>query len=66
MIDLAEVIAAGGGRPKLARKLDISYEAVRCWTRVPAERCIAVEAITGIPREQLRPDIYPPKSETAT
>ena len=63
MVDLQTVIDAAGSRAELARKLAISYEAVRKWTRVPPERCIAVETITGIPREQLRPDIYPPKSE---
>lgn len=27
--------------------------------RVPAERVLQVERITGIPRHMLRPDIYP-------
>ena len=33
--------------------------------RVPAERLAAVEKVTGIPREDLRPDIFGPKPEAA-
>jgi DNA-binding transcriptional regulator YdaS (Cro superfamily) len=28
--------------------------------QIPAERVLAIEAITGVPRHELRPDIYPP------
>lgn len=40
-----------GGRP--------TSQAIGQWTQVPAERVIAVEKATGVPREKLRPDIYP-------
>jgi len=30
--------------------------------RIPAERVIAVEFATGIPRHELRPDLYPPQT----
>jgi len=45
----------------------ISSQAISQWQRVPSERVIDVEKITGVPRELLRPDIYPPepKSESA-
>jgi DNA-binding transcriptional regulator YdaS (Cro superfamily) len=49
--------AAGGIRP-LARKLGISMAAVWKWTRIPADRIVEVERVTGIPREKLRPDLY--------
>jgi DNA-binding transcriptional regulator YdaS (Cro superfamily) len=42
----------------LARELGINYQAIQSWKRIPAERVLAIEAITGIPREQLRPDLY--------
>jgi DNA-binding transcriptional regulator YdaS (Cro superfamily) len=32
---------------------------------VPAERAIDVESITGVPRHELRPDIYPPPEQQA-
>lgn len=51
----------------LAHKLNVQASAVCKWERgrVPAERVIDVERVTGISREQLRPDIYPPKEEVA-
>lgn len=48
-----------GLRLKVARALKITHGAVSQWKRVPAERVIAVEALTGISRERLRPDLYP-------
>ena len=44
----------------LARSLGITHGAVNQWRRVPAERVVAVERITGIAREKLRPDLYQP------
>lgn len=48
-----------GGIVKLSEALGLSRGAVSQWTRVPAERVLEVERVTGIPREILRPDIYP-------
>lgn len=53
-----DVIAKAGSVRALARALGISYEAVWKWRRVPPARVLEVEALTGIPRESLRPDIY--------
>ena len=50
--------AAGGVRP-LARALGVSQPAISNWKRVPADRVIAVEGVTGITRAALRPDLYP-------
>lgn len=47
-----------GAASALARELKISRAAVAKWERVPAERVVDVERITGIPREVLRPDIF--------
>jgi DNA-binding transcriptional regulator YdaS (Cro superfamily) len=44
----------------LARSLGITHGAVNQWRRVPAERVVDVERVTGIPREKLRPDIFDP------
>lgn len=54
-----------GLRLKVARALKITHGAVSQWKRVPAERVIAVEALTGIARERLRPDLYPPNEDRA-
>jgi DNA-binding transcriptional regulator YdaS (Cro superfamily) len=50
------------GNTALARALpgDITPQAVSQWKRVPAERVLDVERATGVPRHELRPDIYPP------
>ena len=49
-----------GGPSALARAIGgISPQAVGQWQRVPAERVIEVERVTGVSRHELRPDIYP-------
>jgi DNA-binding transcriptional regulator YdaS (Cro superfamily) len=54
-------IEKAGGYRALARKLGIRYQSIQCWEQIPAERVIAIEKITGLRRETLRPDIYPPE-----
>jgi hypothetical protein len=53
----AAVTAAGGLRA-LARLIGISHQAILQWDKVPAERLIEIEKLTGIARERLRPDLY--------
>jgi TorA maturation chaperone TorD len=55
---LEEAIRAVGGVSELARRIGISQPSVSNWERVPAERVIAVEAVTQVGREVLRPDLY--------
>lgn len=55
---LERAIDAAGGIAQLARKIGISQPSVSTWTRVPAQRVIAVENATGVPRNNLRPDLY--------
>lgn len=55
---LNRAIDAAGGVVQLARKIGITQPSISNWNRVPAERVIAVEAATGVSREQLRPDLY--------
>ena len=50
---------AVGGIVKLSLALGLSRGAVSQWTRVPAERVLDVERLTGTPKEILRPDLYP-------
>lgn len=52
---------AAGGNTALAKELGgLSPQAVSQWKRVPAERVLEVERVTGVSRHDLRPDLYPP------
>jgi TorA maturation chaperone TorD len=55
---LDRAISAAGGVAQLARRIGISQPSVSNWTSVPAQRVVAVEAATGVPRSRLRPDLY--------
>ncbi|OKO76254.1 molecular chaperone TorD family protein [Bradyrhizobium sp. NAS96.2] len=57
-VGLERAIDAAGGVAELARKIGIAQPSVSNWNRVPAQRVIAVEAVTGVPRKLLRPDLY--------
>lgn len=50
--------AAVGNKSELARRLGVKVQSIQQWTRIPAERVLDVERVTGIPREELRPDLY--------
>jgi DNA-binding transcriptional regulator YdaS (Cro superfamily) len=64
MIEIVETAASKvGGLVALARKLGISHQSFYSWRRIPAERVIEIEKATGIPRQQLRPDLYPAKPD---
>ena len=53
-------------KSELARRLEISPTAVRKWrARIPAERVLDVERITGVSRCDLRPDLYPRDEQAA-
>lgn len=49
---------AVGGIVALSLKLGLSRAAASQWDRIPAERVVEVEKLTGVPRERLRPDLY--------
>lgn len=58
MIKIVEDAAEkSGGLVALATALGIKHQALYNWKRVPAERVLDMERITGIPREQIRPDL---------
>jgi DNA-binding transcriptional regulator YdaS (Cro superfamily) len=50
---------AVGGFASLAGELGISRQAIYQWRRIPAERIVEIEKLTGVPRHELRPDLYP-------
>ncbi|HXJ61928.1 MAG TPA: Cro/CI family transcriptional regulator [Verrucomicrobiae bacterium] len=55
---LAKAIQVVGSIAALAAKIGVKPQAVSAWDRVPAERAKAVEAATGVPRHELRPDLW--------
>lgn len=46
-----------GRKSALAANLKISPSAISMWDQVPTERVGAVSQFTGIPAEELRPDL---------
>ena len=58
---LKGAVEAAGGFTALGRKLGISGEAIMQWGVVPLRRVPDIERITGVARERLRPDYWPPK-----
>lgn len=55
--------AERGRRSELAAKLCITSGALSQWSQVPADRVMAVEALTGISRHVLRPDVFGAQTE---
>ena len=55
---LHAAIAAAGSIGRLARLLGLAQPTVSCWRRVPPHRVIRIEALTGVSRRVLRPDLY--------
>lgn len=59
---LIEVVRQGavivGGLGKLASGLGVKHPTFYSWKRVPPERVLDFERLTGISRHVLRPDIY--------
>lgn len=64
MTAITQAISSIGKIADLAAAIGVSPQAVRKWKKegkVPAERVLLIESITGVPRHELRPDIYPPE-----
>ena len=47
-----------GGMAQLAAELGIARQAIYQWKRVPIDRVVQIERITGVSRNELRPDIF--------
>jgi DNA-binding transcriptional regulator YdaS (Cro superfamily) len=60
---LRRAIRNAGGQAALARRLGVSQQLLSGWVtgakRIRAERVLKIEKETGIPRHELRPDLYP-------
>lgn len=67
---LSRATEKAGGQLALAKAIGTTQSNVWTWLKkskrgTPAEWVLAIEAATGIPRHELRPDLYPPPA-TAT
>jgi TorA maturation chaperone TorD len=60
---LEQAIKAAGGVASLARAIGIAQPSVSAWSRIPAERVLAVESQTRVHRFILRPDLYGPPED---
>ncbi len=56
---LKRALQAVGGPKALADRVGVSAQAVSQWDEVPPLRVLAVERASGVPRSELRPDLYP-------
>jgi len=56
-VGLLKAIKSAGNGSSLARLMKITPSAVLQWDQVPADRILQVEALTGVSRYELRPDI---------
>lgn len=57
-------IEKAGGPKRVGDHLNISGPAVSQWRRVPADRVLDVERLSGVSRHALRPDVYGNAPET--
>ncbi|MCJ2067806.1 helix-turn-helix domain-containing protein [Methylobacterium sp. J-030] len=56
---LSKAIESAGGPKALGRKIGISSQAISQWQECPPLRVLDVERASGVPRHELRPDLYP-------
>lgn len=62
---IQKAVAAAGNMSELARRLNIAPQSIQQWTVIPAKRLVDVERVTGIPRAELRPDLFGPAEQAA-
>ena len=55
---LRRALAAAGSNGRIAVDLGLNKSTVGRWRRVPAEWCIPIEKLYGVPRAVLRPDLF--------
>jgi DNA-binding transcriptional regulator YdaS (Cro superfamily) len=57
-LGVERAIKAAGSMRKLAKLLGIRQQSVCKWKKIPAHHILEIERLTGVPREELRPDLY--------
>lgn len=66
---LSKAIDVCGGQSSLASKIGKKQAHISMWLsrdmKVPADQVLKIEQVTGVPRHELRPDLYPPEEYKA-
>ncbi len=60
-----EAVRREGSLRRVAERLGVTRQAMQQWTSVPVKRVLALEAMSGVSRYDLRPDIYGPEPAVA-
>ncbi len=57
---IERAIKLAGGRTRLARLLQVTAQNVDYWLRrnCPGKRAIEIERLLGVPRDEIRPDLF--------
>jgi DNA-binding transcriptional regulator YdaS (Cro superfamily) len=58
---ITRAVAVAGGQTKLAKLIGVTQGHVSSWIKrgkVPAEKVLLIERQTGVPRYDLRPDVF--------
>lgn len=68
MIALQRAISAAGGTKEFAKKIGITQQSVSRWKNkykgvVPSSRVIQIFNISGVTPHELRPDLYPNRTD---
>lgn len=56
--ELTAIFERAGSLSSVANHLGITRAAVSVWKKIPLRHVRAIAALTGLPPEQIRPDIY--------
>ncbi|NQU60399.1 MAG: helix-turn-helix domain-containing protein [Rhodospirillales bacterium] len=66
---LQKAVDTAGGQSALARACNLKQQDIWRWLnkvgKVPGEHVLAIEKATGVPRFELRPDLYPAADDEA-
>lgn len=60
-VSVARVIEKAGGPSAVGTAIGKTRQAVAKWLRIPPQHVLTLERLSGIPKEKIRPDIYPPE-----
>jgi len=61
-----EIASKAGGVVALSKALGLSRAAVSQWKRIPIDRVMDVERLTGVSRIELRPDVFGDRPDIAS
>jgi DNA-binding transcriptional regulator YdaS (Cro superfamily) len=55
---ITQICKPNGGVTHIAKALGISRQAIYQWKEIPPKHLVALEKITGVPRAEMRRDLY--------